>query len=61
MDEIGVEVFLIHPWELNDHDWLEIAQLAQKYAADGETNFVKACVLGYVEWLGVDHIHDRKH
>ena len=61
MQDVGVEIVVIHPWELSDHDWLEIAQLATKYARDGETNFVKACILGYVEWLSLDRIHDRKH
>ena len=56
----GVEVCLIHPWEMGDEEWLEIAKIAQKYALAGEENFMKCCVMGYVEWISLDTIEGMK-
>lgn len=56
----GVEVYLMHPWELGDAEWFEIARLAQKYALAGEENFMKCCVMAYVEWISIDSIEGMK-
>lgn len=57
MEDDTIDVCLIHPYEFSDADWLEIAKLSQKHTERGEASFMKCCVLGYVEWLSIEHIH----
>ena len=60
IDDDGIDVCLIHPWELSDTDWIEINEQCQKFAMTGEEDFLKCCVLGYVEWLALSEINGVK-
>jgi len=61
METTGIEIFLIHPHELSDYDWLEIGKKAVKHAERGEKNYIKCCVLAFVEFLDIEEIELKRH
>lgn len=49
-----IEAFIIDPFEMPESDWDVIHENAKKYACTGERDWLKCCVLGYLEWANVD-------
>jgi len=49
-----IEAYIVEPLAMADSDWDLIHENAKNFSLRGETDWLKCCVLGYLEWADVD-------